>query len=336
METKGKHLTLLDRREIEDMLKKGYKLSRIAVRLGKTYNAIKYEVNKHSRYIVEDIDESKAKTLVYEADIANHKAYTKRHFASFRGKKIMSHKALHDFIDTALLSFQSPEAIAGRLKTRFDGLPFVSRSTIESYLNSVWGEHIRIELKKFKKKYRRRINHSKHPALDGRMFIDERPTIITNRERIGDVEMDFIVSGKGGAGYLLTVCDRRARKSFVRKLYPVTFDNLKLALIQIKKKFPELKSITTDNDLLLSQHNILSEVLGVPIYFCHPYSSWEKGTIENLNKFIRRFIRKGSDIHTYSTAMIQRIEDLANNRFMKVLGYLTPNEFYQKETIDAR
>ena len=103
--------------------------------------------------------------------------------------------------------------------------------------------------------------------------------------------MDFVVSGKGGVGYLLTVCDRKARKSFIRKLYPVTFEKLKLALIQIKQKFPELKSITTDNDLLLSQHNILSEVLGVPIYFCHPYSSWEKGTIENLNKFIRRFIR---------------------------------------------
>lgn len=327
-ETKGKHLTLLDRREIEDMLKKGYKISRIAVRLGKSHNAIKYEINQHSRLVY---DSNGLKTLNYEAEVANHKAYVKRHYASFRGKKILKNPALHQFIDNALLSFQSPEAIAGRLKTGIDGLPFVSRSTIESYLNSAWGEHIRVELKKFKKKYRRRINHNKKSALDGRIFIDERPEEITRRERIGDVEMDFVVSGKGGVGYLLTVCDRKARKSFIRKLYPVTFEKLKLALIQIKQKFPELKSITTDNDLLLSQHNILSEVLGVPIYFCHPYSSWEKGTIENLNKFIRRFIRKGSDIHTYSTAMIQKIEDLANNRFMKVLGYLTPNEFYQKE-----
>ncbi len=98
-----------------------------------------------------------------------------------------------------------------------DGLPFVSRSTIEEYLNSAWGEHIRVELKMFKKKYRRRQNHNKKPALDDRAFIDERPKEITNRERVGDVEMDLIVSGKGGVGYLLTVCDRKTRKSFTRK-----------------------------------------------------------------------------------------------------------------------
>ena len=349
-DTKGKHLTLLDRREIEDMLNKGYKIGRIAVRLGKTYNAIKYEIKQHSR-----VEKTRARKpqigktnnhnvnnpssttkTIYNAEVAHHKAYTKRHFASFRGKKILRSPALCQFIDKSLLSFQSPEAIAGRLRTGIEGLPFVSRSTIEEYLNSAWGEHIRVELKKFKKKYRRKTNHNKKPALDGRVFIDERPKEITNRERVGDVEMDFIVSGKGGAGYLLTVCDRKARKSFVRKLYPVTFENLKLALIQIKKEFKELKSITTDNDLLLSQHNILSEVLEVPIYFCHPYSSWEKGTIENLNKFIRRFIRKGSDIHTYSTAMIQKIEELANSRFMKVLSYLTPNEFYQREVAETQ
>lgn len=144
--------------------------------------------------------------------------------------------------------------------------------------------------------------------------------------------MDFIVSGKGGAGYLLTVRDRKTRKNFIRKLYPVTFENLKFALLEIKSKFPELKSITTDNDLLLSQHNILSETLEVPIYFCPPYSSWEKGSVENLNKFIRKFIRKGSDISSYSKEMIQRIEDISNNLYMAVLGYLTPNEAYKKET----
>ena len=334
-DNKGRHLTLSDRREIEDMLNKGYKISRIAIRLGKTYNAIKYEVAQHSRIIAMNDQEGNGTDVVtrtvYDANAAHHKAYTKRHLASFRGKKILGNPALHQFIDKALLSFQSPEAIAGRLKTGIEGLPFVSRSTIEEYLNSVWGEHIRVELKKFKKKYKRRRNHNKKPALDGRTFIDERPEVIVKRERVGDVEMDFVVSGKGGAGYLLTVRDRKTRKNFIRKLYPVTFENLKSALLEIKSKFPELKSITTDNDLLLSQHNILSHTLEVPIYFCHPYSSWEKGSVENLNKFIRKFIRKGSDISSYSKAMIQRIEDISNNLYMAVLGYLTPNEAYMKE-----
>ena len=89
-ENKGKHLTLSDRREIEDMLNKGYEISRIAIRLGKTYNAIKYEVVQHSRIIkLNDREENGPDAViitVYDAEVAHHKAYTKRHLASFRGE----------------------------------------------------------------------------------------------------------------------------------------------------------------------------------------------------------------------------------------------------------
>ena len=111
----------------------------------------------------------------------------------------------------------------------------------------------------------------------------------------------------------------------------MTVENLKLTLLEIKQKFPELKSITTDNDVLFAQHNTLSRLLEVPIYFCNPYHSWEKGSIENLNKFIRKFIKKGSDIYLYTEDQIQKIEDLANNRYMQVLNYLTPEECYLKD-----
>ena len=184
---------------------------------------------------------------------------------------------------------------------------------------------------KFKKQYKRRRSRKLSEGLSERAFIDERPPTITNRERIGDVEMDFIVSGKSGSGYLLTVTDRKSRKSFVRKLLPVTVENLTNLLIEVKAEFPELESITTDNDILLAQHNLLAETLGVPIYFCHPYSSWEKGSIENLNKFVRKFIRKGSDISSYKNALIARVECLANGRFMEVLGFWTPDEFLERE-----
>ena len=189
-----------------------------------------------------------------------------------------------------------------------------------------------MEIAAFKKKYRRRVNHNKKPVIDDRIFIDERPEVIQNRKRVGDVELDFIVSGKNGRGRLVTVTDRRTRKSFIRKLFPVTVENLKLTLLEIKQKFPELKSITTDNDILFAQHNTLSRLLEVPIYFCNPYHSWEKGSIENLNKFIRKFIKKGSDIYLYTEGQIQKIEDLANNRYMQVLNYLTPEECYLRDT----
>lgn len=323
-----KHLTHADRREIEAMLKNNLSIRRIALRLNKSPACICKEIKRNSRATSSRFGAPRN----YEADVANHKAYTRRYYAGFKGKKIIKDKKLHDFIDKSLLAFQSPEAISGRLSTGIEGLPYVSRSTIEDYLNSVYGEHIRVDIKKFKGKYKRKRMHSKKPALDGRIFIDERPEAIINRERVGDVEMDFIVSGKHGEGHLLTVIDRKTRRSFIRKLYPVNFEQLTKLLLDIKKDFPELKSITTDNDILLRDHNTLTKVLGVPIFFCHPYSSWEKGSIENLNKFVRRFIRKGTDLRTYTEEQVKELEDLANNRFMMVLDYLTPNECYEKET----
>lgn len=328
---KGKHFTRYDRNEIAKLLKSGMSLQNIADRLGKQKSAVWYEIKRNSRSKTSQYGEPE----VYDPEVAQQKAYVKRKYAKYQGMKIMSHSKLKDFVDGCLLNHQTPSAIAGRLKIGREKLPYVSRSAIEKYLNSPFGSHIKFEVDRFKRQFRRRKKRPNVDKLTNRTFIDERPDIIANRDRIGDVEMDFIVSGRDGEGYLLTVIDRRSRKSFIRKLLPVTIKGLTELLISIKEEFPELKSITTDNDILLSQHNLLSEILNVPIYFCHPYSSWEKGSIENLNKFIRRFIRKGSNISSYTKSLIDKIETLANSRFMEVLGFLTPDEFLEIERLSV-
>lgn len=94
-------------------------------------------------------------------------------------------------------------------------------------------------------------------VLGTRTFIDERPEVITNRERIGDLEADFIVSGKSGSGYLLTAVDRRIRYGFIRKILPVTIGNVEAALLHVQQAFPELASLTLDNDLLFRYHERL-------------------------------------------------------------------------------
>lgn len=92
----------------------------------------------------------------------------------------------------------------------------------------------------------------------------------------------------------------------------------------IKKRFPEMKTITTDNDLLFKQHQRLELLLQVKIYFCHPYISWEKGTIERTNKEIWKYIPKGGDISFYSKAFIKKVADNLNNRWMRVLQHASP------------
>jgi len=157
-------------------------------------------------------------------------------------------------------------------------------------------------------------------------YTDERLRYTGTRKRFGDMEVDFVVSGKGGSGILLVVVDRKSRLVFLRLLRVVKIEYVHDALLSIQKKYPTIKSITLDNDILFRKHKELASLLGVPLYFCHPYHSWEKGTVENANKYIRRDIPKGRDLSKYSDEYIQSLEDKLNRRSMKCLNYKTPTE----------
>jgi len=274
----------------------------------------------------------------YIASKAQVKSTVRRKASKYQSKKIVTNLPLQDFLAKALLSGQSPEAIAGRLKAGLEpGLPYVSRDTIETYIKSVYGRKLEYELALLKAGQKRK-NKRKRPGMgppgDEKTYIDDRPEVITNRKRVGDLEVDFIVSGKTGTGYALTAADRKLRVGFIRKVLPVTVANALAALVDIQQQFPELKSITTDNDILFSYHLQLEAVLGVPFYFCHPYSSWEKGSVENYNGEARKYIKKGSDISQYSDEYIAYVEAKLNSRYMKVLGYKTPAECLEKYRID--
>ncbi len=143
---------------------------------------------------------------------------------------------------------------------------------------------------------------------------------------MGDSEADFIVSGKNGKGILLVLTCRKLRISFIEIIYNISIDEVHSAFLKIKQRFPEMKTLTLDNDILFKMHKTLEKLLNLKIYFCHPYHSWEKGSVENVNKFIRKYIPKGSDISCYTKNGISMIEEKCNQRFMKCLNFKTPTE----------
>ena len=225
---------------------------------------------------------------------------------------------------------RSPESIAGRIRRHEKHLPRISPNSIERFLKSVYGRRIEAHRTYLIRRRRWGRRRPKVSQLKDRTFIDVRPHIINRRGRVGDIEADFIVSGKDGTGILLTAADRKLRMSFLEKVLPVSIENVHQAFVRIKERFPEMRTITTDNDLLLQKHKELEKLLGVKIYFCHPYHSWEKGTIENTNGDIRTNIPKGSDISKYSKRFIRQVEKKINDRYMECLGYMTPDEALQK------
>jgi IS30 family transposase len=264
----------------------------------------------------------------YVAEKAHHKAYARRKYSKYQGKKIVDHQNLRDEIVFRLKDKQKPGNIAKRITRREKYLPSISKNAIYAWLDSSYGAPIAAWLSRHAPKRRHRRGYQR--KLEGRTFIEKRPRIVDNRGRVGDVEFDFIVSGKSGKGILLTVADRKIRKGFIEKILPVSIRNFEKAFLRIKKRFPEMKTGTTDNDLLLQRHKYLERLLHAKIYFCHPYHSYEKGSIENVNGQIRQDIPKGSDISQYSRQFIRKIEARINRRPMDVLHSFTPDEMYAK------
>jgi IS30 family transposase len=265
---------------------------------------------------------------VYDSKKAHHKAYVRRSSSKYQSKKIIENKELEKFILEHLYDGQSPANIAGRIKKKEKHLPYISKESIYRFIASIYGR--KVEGFRNKKKYRKRGRGKKVTQLKDRVFIAKRPKYINNRKRVGDAEADFIVSGKTGKGILLTLADRKIRTSFIEQILEVSIKNVHKAFVCIKKRFPELKTFITDNDILLKHHKQLEKLLGIKIYFCDPYSSWQKGTIENTNKYIRKDIPKGSDISRYSKREIRRIEEKLNRRFMEVNDHETPAEALER------
>jgi IS30 family transposase len=267
----------------------------------------------------------------YDSKKAHQKSRVRRRQAKFQGKKIVGHHGLRTFVEKKLIEGRSPESIAGRVTNHEKDLPNISADSIERFIKSVHGRKIEVYRDTLKKRRRRHTRRPKTTTLTDRTFIDKRPKTIEKRQRVGDAEADFIVSGMSGKGYLLSVADRKLRTAFLEKVLPVSIFEMEQAFLKIKKRYPEMRTVTTDNDILFAHHKRLEKLLGVKIYFCHPYHSWEKGTIENVNGAVRKDIPKGSDLSQCTLKFLRRIEEKLNDRFMACLQFSTPQEMLDRQ-----
>jgi IS30 family transposase len=188
-----------------------------------------------------------------------------------------------------------------------------------------------------KKQEYRRIRPA-YNNLKGRS-IEERDKAILQREEYGHWEIDTVV-GKGRAA-LLVMTNRKTRYEIIRKLKSRSQTEVIKALDKIERKLgtkrfrEEFKTITADNGgEFLSQEGmerscINSKKKRTEVYYCYPYSAWERGSNENANKFIRRFIPKGANIADYSEKEIERIEHYINNYPRKLFAGYTANSLTQ-------
>lgn len=265
---------------------------------------------------------------MYDGTYAQHKTYVRSHDTRIRGNTIAEHPKLRETIRDYLLDDQSPEMISGRIKRYEKDLPNISGRSIRTFIKSPYGR--KIEAHRNKLHHKRRGRRKKSPLIMDKRMIDKRPKYIKDRKRIGDCEGDFIVSGKAGEGFLFVCADRKSRAPFLEKILPVSICCVENAIGRILRRFPELKTLTFDNDLLFIHHKRLEKKFKIKIYFCHAHSPWEKPLVENRNKVIRIYIPKGSDLSRYSKRYVQKLEEKLQRRIMKCLDYQTPKEVLEK------
>ena len=302
---KKEKLKKAERLEIAILLDKKYSYRDIGKVLERSPNTISYEIKENS---VND---------VYNPIKANNKARNKKRMSKFQWAKIEENKKLKQYIIKGLKGHWNPDEISGKMKQHKKKSFYASKTAIYDWLRSNKGQYYCKYLysKRYYKK-RRKNKKTKRIMISDRIGIESRFTGADNRSRYGHWERDAIVSGKRAAGSLAVAQERKSRLVLVRKTRTMSPAEHNLKTKEMMTNML-VKSYTYDNGIENKNH----KELGVPTFFCDPYSSWQKGGIENVNKMIRRYIPKGSDISKISNRYIQNIVREINKKPRKILGY---------------
>lgn len=336
-----KHLTRADRLTIETMIKDGKSEKEIAERIGVHESTIYREI-KRGQYMHRNSDYTEE--LRYSPDIA-HKKYRENLKAKGPDLKIGSDQELADYIEKRIADDgYSPEAVLGEIKQK--EIPFqtsISKTTLYRYIDM--GLFVTITNKDLPVKGRRKKKNKKvrrQARASAGDSIEKRPERIDDREEFGHWEMDTVVGKRGESKHsLLVLTERKTREEIITLLYEHTMEQVVKALDSLEKKWGNLfsqvfKTITVDNGSEFSncagmEKSALEDGSRTKIYYCHPYSSYERGTNENQNRLIRRKVPKGENFDDRTEEDIQGVEDWLNNYPRKLFGYRTAQTMFDIE-----
>ena len=264
------------------------------------------------------------------------------------------------YILEKLKLYWSPEQIAGRLK-RFRGRTIISHETIYQFIYSkktdrtkagqreeanlhkkranvalcitdhkrpLW-EYLRRKQKRRRKRGGRKVQRVRIPD---RVSIHERPQAVKKRKQFGHWEGDNVVYDRHRSA-LSTSVERKTRKVIITKPRNLTAEEKSRILIKRLRPLPEQarRTMTYDNGKEATRHEAVTGAIGMKFYFAKTYSSWQRGSNENRNGLVRYYLPRDTELSQLTARQIQRVENLINDRPVKLLGYKTPNEAFAIE-----
>jgi transposase, IS30 family len=323
---KQNKLSSVERAKLYRLRRFRYGVRAIARELNRSHSTILRELRRNASAV------DRHEEYLTQARQAEDAAHTRRSTAS-RAKMRLKTLEIRHYVELHLREVQwSPETIAGKLTVLGYA---ISAEAIYQFINVERPELKSALLIAGKSKRRRRCGktHRARPvAAAPKRSIEQLPLEARERSTIGHFELDAM-QGKRGTASIQNKVDRKSRKMFLDKVPNLEAAPYADSLIARFKSLPKnvLKSILQDNGTEHADHQRIDLELGSLSYFCHPYCASERGTVENRNKALRRFLAKGIDLDDLSQDSLVWIEDYFNNMPMKVLGFKTPNQVWNED-----
>ena len=320
-----KHLTQEERYHISALKQAKFSQKYIAYEIGVSESTISRELKRNSS----------SQTKNYSAKNAHKVASLRKRYASRKSNFKMNTKS-KNIIKHFIRKKWSPEQISFRLKK--ENKLNISHTRIYQFIeqDKQQGGDLYTHLRFHHTGHRRAKYGGKYKGgIKDRVSISKRPDIVDEKIRQGDWEIDTII-GTNKKGAITTCVDRVSLLSKISIPTTKKADEVEAEIKRILEPFKNtIHTITSDNGFEFSNHKNISEYLNCDYYFCHPYSSWERGLNEYTNGLIRQYIPKGTSFENITQDYIQMIEDALNNRPRKSLNWKTPNEVFYGKKIAA-
>lgn len=313
------HLSLEEREKLYGWRQKGLSLRKIAKRLDRSHSSLVRELKRHTRY-----------GKPYLPCLAEKR--TRRWAMKQRYQAPLKSPLVFLYVREKLRLGWSPETIAGRLVIDHPGFS-ITDETIYRYIYGkkqkrmkLW-QYLTMGRKKRRLKQGRRVHRS--TKIPEAVSIDLRPQEVNKRITSGHWETDNMEGVRSDTSVVSVTVERLTRLTLLSKMNDRTANSKTRVVVTRLSDFPKTmkRTITADNGAENTNHKTISKQLDLEgMYFCHPYHSWEKGTVENTIGRVRRFFLKGKSIDQLSDEDIVRVEHSMNSTPRKCLSFLTPYE----------
>ena len=325
MSKKYNQLGSEQRYQIEALLRSGQKQKDIAFILEVHPSTI-------SRELKRNIPKSGVGAKLYRASNAQRRTDLRHRIKS----KAMYFQEEHKVVCRRLLEElkYSPELISEVGKRKLGG--FVSHETIYKWIWQCKFSHrevdqqdrkLYLKLRHGRRRHKRGNRNDKRGNIPFRIGIEQRPAIVHERVRLGDLEVDLML-GSNHKSAILVSLDRASLRIRLHKLKSKHSLPVKKILIRAYQNKAWVKTITFDNDSAFIQHHEIAQALNIQSYFTRPYTSQDKGSVENRIGIIRRFLPKGVDFNQLTSKELRSIENKINNRPVRKFNYKTPNKVF--------